>query len=207
MQTPSTVFFLPGALGRTEFWHPAAALLQHAARQVHVDWPGFNGVPRDPAVTRIDDLADRVLARMRTPGALVAQSMGGVIAMLAALRRPDLVTHLVLSATSGGIDMGAFDAEDWRPAMRAAHPGLPDWFEGYRDDLAPRLPTLRMPVLRLWGDADPISPVQAGEALARLLPRATLHVFPGADHSLGCTLAERVAPLIDRHLSLPSEIA
>jgi pimeloyl-ACP methyl ester carboxylesterase len=38
------------------------------------------------------------------PTALIAQSMGGVIAARAALERPDMVTRLVLSVTSGGID-------------------------------------------------------------------------------------------------------
>lgn len=200
MPAPQTLFFLPGALGRTQFWHPAAAQLRHPARKVHVDWPGFNGVPRDPQIHGVDDLATRLLACIDAPSALIAQSMGGVVAMLAALRRPDMITHLVLSVTSGGMDLAAFDAEDWRPAMRAAHPGLPDWFTRYHEDLAPQLAALCIPTLLLWGDADPISPVPVGERLARLLPQAQLHVIPGGDHAVACTFADAVAPLIDRHL-------
>jgi pimeloyl-ACP methyl ester carboxylesterase len=201
MQKPSKLFFLPGALGHTAFWRPAAALLKHAAPQVHVTWPGFGGVARDPDVQGIDDLVSRICADIDQPSALIAQSMGGVVALLAALRKPELVSHLVLSVTSGGVDLAAFDAEDWRPAMRAAHPGLPDWFTSYQEDLAPRLSALRIPTLLLWGDADPISPVKVGQHLASLLPQAELHVFPGADHSVACTFASLVAPLIDRHLS------
>ena len=59
--------------------------------------------------------------------------------MLAALRKPELVTHLVLTVTSGGMDLSALDSKDWRPSIRAAHPGSPDWFSGYREDLTPRL--------------------------------------------------------------------
>ena len=151
----------------------------------------------------MDDLASMVLAELDQPSAVIAQSMGGVVAMLAALRRPELVTHLVLSVTSGGMDLRPFDAEDWRPAMRAAHPGWPDWFTSYREDLTPHLHALRMPTLLLWGDADPISPVKVGERLAALLPRAELHVFAGADHDLGCTHAGLLAPLVDRHLAGP----
>ena len=201
MQTPATLFFLPGATGRTEFWQPVAGLLACPAPKVQVAWPGFNGVPRDPAVRSIDDLAARLLAGIDRPSALVAQSMGGVVALLAGLRKPELITHLVLCVTSGGMDLTPFDAEDWRPAMRAAHPGLPDWFARYRDDLAPRLPALRVPTLLLWGDSDPISPVQVGQRLASLLPHSKLHVLPGGDHSLGCNLAPLATPLIDRHLS------
>lgn len=201
MPQASTLYFLPGASGSTEFWHPAARLLKHPARQNHVAWPGFNGVERDPAIRGIDDLVSMVLADIDGPSTLIAQSIGGVVAMLAALRKPELITHLVLCVTSGGMDMAAFDAEDWRPAMRAAQPGLPDWFTGYHDDLTPQLSTLCIPTLLLWGDADPISPVQVGERLACLLPQANLQLIAGGDHMLGCAMASRVAPLIDRHLS------
>ena len=201
MQKPGKLFFLPGASGRTEFWHPVSDLLAYPAPRVHVTWPGFSGIPPEPGIRGIGDLVSRVLAEVDQPSAIIAQSMGGVVAMLAALRKPDLVTHLVLSVTSGGMDLRTFDAEDWRPAMRAAHPGLPDWFTSFHEDLTPNLSALRIPTLLLWGDADPISPVQVGQRLASLLPQAELHVFPGADHDLGCTFANLVAPLIDRHLA------
>lgn len=201
MQTPSELFFLPGALGNTDFWRPAAARLRHPAHKVHVAWPGFGGESADPAIRNIDDLAARLIARIDRPSALVAQSMGGVVAILAALAKPQLVTHLVLSATSGGIDLAPLGAEDWRPAVLAAHPGLPDWFIDSRHDLSPQLSRLQMPALLLWGDADPISPVRVGERLASLLPRAALKVFAAAGHDLGETHADEVAALIDLHLA------
>jgi pimeloyl-ACP methyl ester carboxylesterase len=198
---PSRLFFLPGALGRTEFWHPVAGLLDYPAPRVHVAWPGFDGVPPDAGIRGIDDLVARFLAGIDEPCAVIAQSMGGVVAMRAALEKPHLFTHLVLSVTSGGVDMTAFDAEDWRPGLLAAHPGLPDWFASYHEDLSPGLSALRIPTLLLWGEADPISPVKVGQRLASLLPRAELHVFPGGDHDVGCAFASAIAPLIDRHLS------
>jgi pimeloyl-ACP methyl ester carboxylesterase len=201
MQKPVNLIFLPGASGRTEFWHPVSDLLTYSAQTIHVTWPGFGGAAPDPGIRGIADLVSRVLAEIDRPSAIIAQSMGGVVAILAALQKPNLVTHLVLSVTSGGMDMSAFDAEDWRPAMRAADPGLPDWFTGYHEDLTPRLSALRIPTLLLWGDADPISPVKVGQRLASLLPQAELEVFPGADHDLGCRLAKLVAPRIDRHLT------
>jgi len=198
---PSSLLFLPGALGRTEFWHPVADLLTHPAQKRHLSWPGFGGVAPDPAIRGIDDLVTRVLGNIDRPSALIAQSMGGVVAMLAALRRPELITHLVLSVTSGGMRMDELGAQDWRPATRAAHPGLPDWFAGYHEDLTPTLPALRIPALLLWGDADPISPVKAGERLASVLPLAELHVIHGGEHDVAATHADVIAPLIDRHLS------
>jgi pimeloyl-ACP methyl ester carboxylesterase len=201
MHGPANLFFLPGALGRTEFWHPAADLLTCPAPKVHMSWPGFSGIPPDPAIKGIDDLATRLLARIDRPSALIAQSMGGVVAMHAALRRPELITHLVLSATSGGMQMEAFGAEDWRPAVLDGHPGLPDWFIRYRSDLTTELSALRIPTLLLWGGADPISPVQAGRRLASVLPQAELHIIPDGGHDLACTFASQVAPLIDRHIA------
>jgi surfactin synthase thioesterase subunit len=82
LEKPAALFFLPGALGRTEFWRPVAGLLTYPAERVHVSWPGFGGIAPDPAIEGIDDLATRLLASIDRPSALIAQSMGGVVAML-----------------------------------------------------------------------------------------------------------------------------
>lgn len=198
---PSSIQFLPGALGRRDIWRPVAERLTYPANHVHVAWPGFDGAPLDPAVGSVDDLAARVAGSITGPTALVAQSMGGIVAVLAALRRPAYVTHLVLSVTSGGIDMRGLGAQDWRAAVRAEHPHLPHWFLEAHTDLTPRLAALGMPTLLLWGDADPISPVAMGERLAALLPRARLHVVEGGGHDLASAHADEVAPLIDAHLA------
>ncbi|MCG2575564.1 lysophospholipase [Dechloromonas sp. XY25] len=171
------------------------------AEKRHVGWPGFGTTPSDPRIRGIDDLVARVAAGIVQPTALIAQSMGGVVALRVALAKPDLVTHLVLAATSGGIDVAGLGGEDWRPAFLAANPSLPRWFSTNQEDLSPRLATLAMPVLLLWGDADPISPVAVGERLAALLPNTDLHVVPGGDHDLAETHAAALAPLIDAHLA------
>lgn len=197
---PSRLIFLPGASGNTEFWRPAAQCLAYPAEQVHIGWPGFGPTPADPRINSLDDLVARLVPEIDQPTALVAQSMGAIVAMRAALQRPEQVTHLVLSVTSGGVNMPALGAQDWRPEFTAENPGLPRWFIDDQRDLGPRLAELQIPVLLLWGDADPISPVCVGEHLARLLPRATLHVLHKAGHDLGYSHAPQVAQLIDRHL-------
>lgn len=200
---PSQLLFLPGASGNTALWQPVANLLAHPAEKLHVGWPGFGATPPDPAVNGIDDLVARVVEKIDRPTALVAQSMGGAIALKAALQKPGLVTHLVLSVTSGGLDVAGLGALDWRPAFTQANPSLPGWFSGYQEDLTAQLPGIEAPTLLLWGDADPISPVAVGQRLASLLPRAERHVFPGGDHDLASSFAREVAPLIDRHLLAP----
>jgi poly(3-hydroxyoctanoate) depolymerase len=196
-----TLFFLPGASGNTDFWKPVAGGLQHRGQRRFLTWPGFGGVPSDPTVNGISDLVARVVASISGPVDLLAQSMGGVIAMRAALEKPDLVKHLVLSVTSGGLDVSALGAEDWRPMFLRQNPQLPRWFADEREDLSARLRELSLPTLLLWGDTDPISPVSVGRRLAELLPRAELVVVKGGTHDLACDRATEVVPFIDHHLA------
>jgi len=197
---PLKLFFLPGALGRMDFWMPAADLIRTPAEKIHVGWPGFGPTPAEPGVNGIGDLVDRMVAQLDVPSALIAQSMGGVVAIKAALARPALVTHLVLVAASGGLDTAALGAADWREFVRNEHPALPAWFLDYREDLSAQLSRIDIPVLLLWGDADPITPVRVGQQLAAHLPRADLHIVEGADHDLAYTHAALAAARIDRHL-------
>ena len=197
---PSKHIFLPGASGDTRFWEPVSNLLAYPAERLHIGWPGFGSTPVEPSVKGIGDLVERVIDEIQGPTALIAQSMGGVIAVLAALEKPQLVTHLVLTVTSGGVDMASFEAQDWRPSFFAANPSFPRWFSSLNEDLTEKISSLNTPTLLLWGDADPISPIRVGQRLASLIPHAKLHIFPGGDHFLANTLARNVAPLIDEHL-------
>jgi len=200
MHTPTKLIFLPGAAGSPNFWGPVSGLLAHPASRTLLGWPGFGHVPADPDVRGMKDLVALVLKEMDQPCALIAQSMGGVIAVQAALKRPELLTHLVLAVTSGGVDMSALHAEDWRPSFWAANPAAPPWFADYHEDLSGRIGSIRAPTLLLWGDADPISPVAVGTYLQKLLPRSSLHVLHGGKHDLVVKLAPDVARLIDEHL-------
>jgi pimeloyl-ACP methyl ester carboxylesterase len=193
--------FLPGASGNVQFWKPVSAKLRHPGARRFVAWPGFGGVPAEPDVNGIDDLVARVVRDITAPVALLAQSMGGVIAVRAALEKPRLVRHLVLSVTSGGIDVASLGAEDWRPRLRESSWALPSWFADERRDYSEQLRKIAIPVLLLWGDADPISPVAVGQRLAQLLPNAELVVFEGGTHDLALDRADEVAPHIDRHLA------
>jgi pimeloyl-ACP methyl ester carboxylesterase len=201
MPTPSKLLFLPGASGDTTFWQPVAESLAHGGTHVHMGWPGFGSTPSSPDVSGISDLVPIVLAEIDQPVAIVGQSIGSVIATMAALERPDLVTHLVLAVTSGGINVADLGAQDWRPEFFAAHPTHPRWIGDFKTDLTSRLGAIRIPTLLLWGDADPISPVAVGKRLATLLPNAKLHIFAGGTHDLAHARAAEVAPLIDAHLA------
>jgi len=198
-----TILFLPGAGASATFWRPVAARLAPGRNQVFLSWPGLGDEPHDPRVRGLDDLVGLVLARLEQPGDLVAQSMGGLVAIKAALAAPGKVRRLVLVATSGGVPMPAADEpgfSDWRADYRRAYPGAAAWITELRVDLSAALGGLHVPTLLLWGDADPISPPKVGRRLQALLPDAALHVLPGGEHDLARTHAAQVAALIDRHL-------
>jgi len=137
---------------------------------------------------------------MDRPVHLVAQSMGGVVAMRTALAYPADVARIVLVATSGGIDLTPFGVADWRAEYEREYPAAAKWIVTARDDLTDRLPSIDAPVLLLWGDADPISPVSVGKRLSSLLPKSDLVVVKGGTHALARDRADDVAPHIERHL-------
>jgi pimeloyl-ACP methyl ester carboxylesterase len=198
--TIEQLIFLPGAAGKTEVWEPVARGLSHAGRRQFVSWPGFGGAPVDETVTGLDGLVRRVTAEIAAPTVLFGQSMGGLIALRACLAAPALVRGLVLSVTSGGIDVAALGATDWRPEFERDNPGLPRWFLDASDDMSEALQHVAVPTLLLWGDADAISPVAVGRRLAQLLPNAELVIIRGGGHDLVNTHAPELLPHIERHL-------
>lgn len=163
-------------------------------------YPGFAGVPADPYITSFNHLVDAVSSRIHVPTALIAQSMGGVLAIETAIRIPTLITHLVLIATSGGLDTSKLVAIDWRQNVKQDYPDLPDWFTSYSSDLTAQLSSINLPVLLIWGECDPISPLAVGKALMNHFPSAELRLIPRGQHDLARVHAQLVAPLIDAHL-------
>jgi pimeloyl-ACP methyl ester carboxylesterase len=193
--------FLPGSGASPEFWKPVGTRLPAFWTKVFFGWPGLGHQPHDPAIRGLDDLIALVVARMSEPVDLVAQSMGGVIAARVALEHPRLVRRLVLTVTSGGIDMATLGASDWRPDYRRSFPNAAPWIHEPRTAAPLPVEKIAAPTLLLWGDDDPISPLAVGEHLRQVLPHSRLHVVKGGGHDLAQTHADEVAPLIERHLA------
>jgi pimeloyl-ACP methyl ester carboxylesterase len=126
--------------------------------------------------------------------------MGGVVAIMVALARPERVRRLVLAATSAGLDITPFAPKDWRPEYAQEFPRAAAWIREERPDLSARLGSVTAPTLLLWSDADLISPLGVGQRLAQLLPRAALVVLPAAGHMFARDRAELAAPHVLRHL-------
>jgi pimeloyl-ACP methyl ester carboxylesterase len=118
------------------------------------------------------------------------------MALRVALRNPDKVRRLVLTATSGGVDVADLARFDWRASYRNEYPSAAAWITETRVDLTARIRDIGCPMLLLWGDADPISPVAVGERLLALARDARLQVVAGGQHDLAQVHAASLAPLV-----------
>ncbi|MDG2005151.1 MAG: alpha/beta hydrolase [Novosphingobium sp.] len=146
--------FLPGAAGSTSYWKPAATRAE--IEGVFLAWPGLRAEKRQRGIDGIDDLVALAAKEITEPVNIVAQSMGGLIAIRLALALPHLVKRLVLAVTSGGVPIADLGGSDWRPDYFDAFPNAAAWIAEPVSDLSSQIPAIRAPTLLLWGDADPI---------------------------------------------------
>jgi pimeloyl-ACP methyl ester carboxylesterase len=65
------------------------------------------------------------------------------------------------------------------------------------EDLRALLPSLRMPVLLIWGDQDTEAPIDDGRLMERLIPDAGLVVFEGAGHFAYLEQPDRFCRIVD----------
>lgn len=193
------LIFLPGALGNTEFWQPVMERLPSNYRKTVIAYPGFADHAAQVNIQSFQDVQDYVLDQIQQPSVVIAQSMGGIFAVQAALQKPELIKGLVLIATSGGIDLSPFHVTDWR-ADYARDFDVPDWFAQYQTNLDDQLYKIDCPVLLIWGNADPISPVEVGEYLKDILSQSELHVIEQGQHDLAFSCADQVLNLIEHFI-------
>ena len=194
------LLFLPGAGARADFWRPAGDRTLPDRDRHFFSWPGLGDEPHSPDVRGADDLVAMVLEEMAEPVDLIAQSMGGLIAIKVALAAPERVRRLVLTATSGGLPVDALGGSDWRTTYRRQFPNAASWITETREDLSARLDDIRAPTLLLWGDKDLVSPVAIGRRLEQALPDSTLRIIPGGDHDMALTHPAELAESITDHL-------
>jgi 2-hydroxy-6-oxonona-2,4-dienedioate hydrolase len=199
-QLPSVVF-LPGAAGSPEFWRPVADRLPTGWAKELLSWPGAGEQPHDPGVNSFEDLVDWTQAAIPVRSDLIAQSMGGVVAIGVALRYPQKIRRLVLVATSGGIDVQSLGGGEWRAEYRAEFPNAATWITEQHVDHTAQLARVTQPTLLLWGDQDPISPVAVGSRLAAILPNSRLAVLCGGTHAVALQQPAAVAQAVITHLS------
>ncbi|BAP87650.1 alpha/beta hydrolase family protein [Burkholderiales bacterium GJ-E10] len=199
--TSHRILFLPGASGDPSFWQGVGKRQPPEWEKRFLAWPGLGNQAPDPRISGFADLVDLAASELSSPSVVVAQSMGGIVAVQLTLQHPELVTHLVLTATSGGLDVAALGAADWRPDFLRSFPRTARWILEDKTDLSARLHEINVPTLLLWGDADPISPLTVGRHLATAIRGAQFEVIPGAGHAMGLNMPDVVASQVLRFVT------
>ncbi|MEE9608810.1 MAG: alpha/beta fold hydrolase [Myxococcota bacterium] len=210
---PPDFLCLHGLVDALEIWDRLAGPLAERGRVARFDQRGHGESDAPPGAYRREDLAADALAVLDGLGVeravWVGHSLGGVVAMAAALAHPERVAGLVLIGTASHC---SGKAAEWYERIASA--GETDGTDGLRraiygeksrrrihgdaggiarvartlqslhaDPLTPKLPELGSPALLLVGENDPMGP-KASAAIAAQLPDATLEIVPGCGHWL-----------------------
>jgi pimeloyl-ACP methyl ester carboxylesterase len=194
------LIFLPGASGSTTFWHPLIEKLPQHYQTKIIGYPGFGDTPESLEVKSFEDLTNYVVDQIHDESVIIAQSMGGIFTVAAALKKTHLVKGLVLIATSGGINLKRFNMQDWREAYRQAFLKYPDWFITTNVNYEEFLSDINIETLLIWGDQDPVSPVEVGTYLNQIFKNSRLYIVKGGDHQLAEKHADEVATQIKDYL-------
>jgi pimeloyl-ACP methyl ester carboxylesterase len=140
-----------GLGGAAANWSALAPLLLPGRRVLVPELPGHGGSSPLAAAPSLNGYADRIALLLDRPAAVVGHSLGGAISLRLAIRRPELVSALVL-AGSAGISSGTRRA-GYALAMTALlKPGKR--IAPYRARIA-RSAALKTLVFGRWGASDP----------------------------------------------------
>jgi 2-succinyl-6-hydroxy-2,4-cyclohexadiene-1-carboxylate synthase len=139
------VIFVPGFMQRGEAWQPVAGGLAERYRVKCLDFATWTFEER--------------VGEVPASGVLVGYSMGGRIALHAALREPDRIAALALVGVSAGIE----DLAE-REARRLADESLANWMEQHTIE----------EVVERW-EGQPVFATQSEELRARQRPGRLSH--------------------------------
>src|SRR5919202_1010144 len=204
--TPAVV--LVHGLGvSSRYMVPTARLL---APEYHVyapDLPGFGKSAKPTHVLNIAELADALVAWMGAVGldrvVMLGNSMGCQIIADCAVRYPERVERAVLVGPTMDSQGRTALRQAWRvlrdtpreapsqPFVVAADYLQAGLLRAWRtlqyalaDRIEEKLPCVRVPVLVVRGELDPVVPQRWAAEVARLLPRSRLVVIPGGAHTV-----------------------
>jgi pimeloyl-ACP methyl ester carboxylesterase len=154
-------------------WIELAPLLARRHRLLVPDLPGHGGSSPLPAVSGLEPFADRVALVAEREGLLpapvVGHSLGGMVVLRLALRRPDAVKALVL-AGAAGLSIGNVWGRQLLSVFNALRPGR---LAAHHRALIARSSVLRRVVFGVVSVADPIA--ISAEAVEGFLAAQLLH--------------------------------
>lgn len=166
------VVFVHGTPGNARGWSDYLMQVPEGFHYIAIDRPGFGQSGPDEAVVSLPEQAAAVAAVIREqksgPAILVGHSLGGPVVAQTAADAPELVSALVILA--GSLDPGQenvpfvqYLGDTWplsallpRPMRNANREII--YLKGELDRLAPRLGSIRMPVVIVHGMSDPLVP-------------------------------------------------
>src|SRR3954466_14263505 len=162
-----------GLGGAASNWTELAPLLLPRRRLLVPDLPGHGGSTALPGVSGLDPFADRVAAVAEREGMLpapvVGHSLGGMVVLRLALRRPEAVQAIVL-AGAAGLSIGNVWGRQLLSFFTAVRPGR---IAARHRSLVSRSPLLRRLVFGFVSGADPDGP--ADQAVEGFLAGQLLH--------------------------------
>ena len=186
---------------------PTARLLAPEYRVYAPDLPGFGKSAKPPHVLNIAELTDALVAWMATVGldrvAMLGNSLGCQIIADCAMRYPECVERAVLVGPTMDAQGRTALRQAWRvlrdtPREAPSQPFVVagDYLQAgllrawrtlqyaLADRIEEKLPRVRVPVLVVRGEHDPVVPQRWAAEVAGLLPRSRLVVIPGGPHTV-----------------------
>src|SRR5436189_2286629 len=167
-----------GLGGSATNWTELAPLLARRHRLLIPDLPGHGGSEPLAAVSGLQPYADRVVAVMEaedaSPAPVVGHSLGGLVVLRLALRRPDAVSAIVL-AGAAGLSTGNVWGRNLLTAFTVVRPGK---LAGRHRSVVARSPLLRRIVFGFVSVADPTG--LTDEAVEGFLAGQVLHTDTGS---------------------------
>jgi pimeloyl-ACP methyl ester carboxylesterase len=162
-----------GLGGAASNWTELVPLLAAHHRLLVPDLPGHGGSTALPAVSGLEPFADRVALVAEREGMLPApvlgHSLGGMVVLRLALRRPNDVSALVL-ASAAGLSVGNVWGRQLLSIFTAVRPGR---LAGRYRSWVSRSPLLRRLVFGFVSVADPVA--LSNEAVEGFLGAQLLH--------------------------------
>lgn len=228
-----SLIFIHGAGGSHLKWAPLMKESINGFTQVAVDLMGHGSSPGSP-VDEVKAYAQSIKEFLDAnsfprPWIWAGHSMGGNIALQAALTYPDTIDGIILIGSGAKMPVnptmleqlaqGSFDTaflkiaygRDINPELLAAE--LQNWSQAsqqqlYIDftacnnyDVSRQLGEIKIPVLILVGDQDKMTPVKQSQYLQANINDSMLQIVPGAGHHLMLEQPEETISAISSFLN------